>query len=59
MDGTLKTVNADSATTSKEICDELAATVGLKDQFGFSLYIAYFDKVSIFSLAWLSDVNIN
>ncbi|MCP9257783.1 Unconventional myosin heavy chain 6 [Dirofilaria immitis] len=45
MDGTMIIVDADSATTSQEICDELAGAVALKESFGFSLYIAYFDKV--------------
>uniref|UniRef100_A0AAF5RTL4 Uncharacterized protein n=3 Tax=Wuchereria bancrofti TaxID=6293 RepID=A0AAF5RTL4_WUCBA len=45
MDGTIITVCVDSATTSREICDELAECISLKDSFGFSLYITYFDKV--------------
>ncbi|KAK0401978.1 hypothetical protein QR680_016074 [Steinernema hermaphroditum] len=46
MDGTVKTLNADSATTAKELCDGVAKKVGLKEPFGFSVYIALFDKVS-------------
>ncbi|XP_032751556.1 unconventional myosin-VIIa isoform X2 [Rattus rattus] len=46
MDGTTKTLLADSATTAKELCNALADKISLKDRFGFSLYIALFDKVS-------------
>ncbi|XP_040819908.1 unconventional myosin-VIIa isoform X2 [Ochotona curzoniae] len=46
MDGTTKTLLTDSATTARELCNALADKISLKDRFGFSLYIALFDKVS-------------
>eukprot|EP00039_Didymoeca_costata_P032095 m.36807 g.36807 ORF g.36807 m.36807 type:complete len:2189 (+) comp9188_c0_seq1:109-6675(+) len=46
MDGNTKTLLADSATTASELCNQLAEKIQLKDRFGFSLYIALFDKVS-------------
>ncbi|CAL9685160.1 unnamed protein product [Knipowitschia caucasica] len=46
MDGTTKTLLADSATTASELCHALADKICLRDRFGFSLYIALFDKVS-------------
>ncbi len=45
MDGNTKTLLADSATTAKELCSQLAEKTNLKDQFGFSVYISLYDKV--------------
>lgn len=45
MDGTTKTLLTDSATTARELCNALADKISLKDRFGFSLYVALFDKV--------------
>lgn len=46
MDANHKKLYADSATTARELCNQLAEKINLKDKFGFSLYIALFDKVS-------------
>ncbi|XP_063838937.1 myosin-VIIa-like [Ostrinia nubilalis] len=45
MDESMKTVQSDSATTSEEICQQIADSIGLTDTFGFSLYITLYDKV--------------
>eukprot|EP00117_Sycon_ciliatum_P034727 scpid4751/ scgid26450/ Myosin-VIIa; Protein crinkled len=53
MDGNTKTLLADSATTAGELCEQLTKKIELGDTFGYSLYIALFDKVS--SLGSSSD----
>ncbi|XP_074955503.1 unconventional myosin-VIIb [Phalacrocorax aristotelis] len=45
MNGQSITVPADSASIAKEICQFIAHKTKLKDLFGFSLYVAVFDKV--------------
>ena len=45
LDGSTKFLLADSAITTRELCQQLSDKIGLKDQFGFSLYLAIFDKV--------------
>lgn len=45
MDNSSQTIEVDSATTSEEICKQIATTLNLKDTFGFSLFITLSDKV--------------
>uniref|UniRef100_A0A4W4EFL6 Uncharacterized protein n=1 Tax=Electrophorus electricus TaxID=8005 RepID=A0A4W4EFL6_ELEEL len=45
MDGRTISLPVDSASTSKEICQVLSQKVKLQDTFGFSLYMAVYDKV--------------
>uniref|UniRef100_A0A3Q2Y1Q6 Unconventional myosin-VIIa-like n=1 Tax=Hippocampus comes TaxID=109280 RepID=A0A3Q2Y1Q6_HIPCM len=45
MDGRSINLPVDSASTSKELCQLLANKVKLKDMFGFSLYVALYEKV--------------
>uniref|UniRef100_A0A8C4X8N6 Myosin VIIB n=1 Tax=Erpetoichthys calabaricus TaxID=27687 RepID=A0A8C4X8N6_ERPCA len=45
MDGHNLSVLLDSASTAEEICCYIAQKIGLKDIFGFSIYIALYDKV--------------
>ncbi|XP_072547051.1 unconventional myosin-VIIb [Salminus brasiliensis] len=45
MDGQTLSLPADSACTSAELCQAIAQKVNLKDAFGFSLYIALYEKM--------------
>ncbi|XP_072246199.1 unconventional myosin-VIIb [Leuresthes tenuis] len=45
MDGRSINLPVDSASTSKEICQLVSNKVKLKDTFGFSLYVAMYEKV--------------
>ncbi|KAI5099410.1 unconventional myosin-VIIa isoform X2 [Silurus meridionalis] len=44
MDGRVLTLGMDSSSTSSELCSAVAQKINLKDTFGFSIYISYFDK---------------
>lgn len=46
MNGNNVQVEADSATTAEELCSQLRGKLGLQDDFGFSLFIALYDKFS-------------
>ncbi|XP_055591765.1 myosin-VIIa-like [Uranotaenia lowii] len=45
MDGASKNVEIDSATTASEMCEKIAFGVGLKDVFGFSIFVMLQEKV--------------
>ncbi|KAK2172043.1 hypothetical protein NP493_996g00031 [Ridgeia piscesae] len=42
----VESIEADAATTSTEVVAKLANKIGLKDTFGFSVFVAIFHKVS-------------
>uniref|UniRef100_A0A674CKG4 Unconventional myosin-VIIa-like n=1 Tax=Salmo trutta TaxID=8032 RepID=A0A674CKG4_SALTR len=45
MDGLSVSLPVDSACTSAEVCQALAKKVNIKDTYGFSLYIGFYEKV--------------
>ncbi|XP_072471842.1 LOW QUALITY PROTEIN: unconventional myosin-VIIb [Notamacropus eugenii] len=44
MNGESLTIAADSASSSREVCQHIADKLRLKDLFGFSIYVAIYDK---------------
>uniref|UniRef100_A0AAQ5YJ67 Myosin VIIBb n=1 Tax=Amphiprion ocellaris TaxID=80972 RepID=A0AAQ5YJ67_AMPOC len=50
MDGRSVDLPLESASTSAEVCQAVADQLGLKDTYGFSLYISLYEKVSMWSL---------
>ncbi|XP_050087157.1 myosin-VIIa-like isoform X1 [Anopheles aquasalis] len=45
MDGTNRSIEADSASTAGELCERISDLVGLKDRFGFSIFVTLQDKI--------------
>uniref|UniRef100_A0A3B3UW20 Unconventional myosin-VIIa-like n=1 Tax=Poecilia latipinna TaxID=48699 RepID=A0A3B3UW20_9TELE len=45
MNGETIKVQLDSASTSSEVCQAVANKLGLKDTFGFSVYISFYEKM--------------
>ncbi|XP_054889758.1 unconventional myosin-VIIa-like isoform X2 [Poeciliopsis prolifica] len=45
MSGETVKVQLDSASTSAEVCQAVANKIGLKDTFGFSVYISFYEKM--------------
>ncbi|KAF7281466.1 hypothetical protein GWI33_004713 [Rhynchophorus ferrugineus] len=45
LDASEITVEIDSATTAEEIITKISSDLGIKDTFGFSLFVALYDKV--------------
>ncbi|XP_067331027.1 unconventional myosin-VIIa-like isoform X2 [Channa argus] len=45
MDGRKINVELESASTSAEVCQTVADKIGVKDMYGFSLYISFEDKL--------------
>lgn len=46
QDGRNIEIQLNSSSTSEEVCQDVANDIGLKDTYGFSLYIRLYDKVS-------------
>ena len=44
--GHVESIEVDAATTSTEMCSKLANKIGLKDLFGFSIFVSIFHKVT-------------
>ncbi|GLG96071.1 Myosin-VIIa [Gryllus bimaculatus] len=48
MDGSSLQAEADSATTAAELCSQICRKLQMQDDFGFSLFIALYDKIMQF-----------
>ena len=46
MDGTTKLFEVDPATTCAELCKQIKETLGVKNLFGFSIYVSALEQVS-------------
>ena len=46
MDGATKSFEVDPATTCGELCKTIKEKLGLKNVFGFSIYVASLEQVS-------------
>uniref|UniRef100_A0A3Q0RF94 Myosin VIIBb n=1 Tax=Amphilophus citrinellus TaxID=61819 RepID=A0A3Q0RF94_AMPCI len=44
-DGRMISIHLESASTSAEVCQDVANDIGLKDTYGFSLYISLYEKI--------------
>ena len=46
MDGTIRPIEVDSASTAHEVVLQISSNLGIVDTFGFSIYVKLFDKVT-------------
>lgn len=51
MDGNEQNVIVDPATTSRELVRKLCGLLGMKEHFGFSVFVSMYNKVSLDGVA--------
>ena len=56
-DHRVESIEADPATTAGEMVTLLANKIGLREEFGFSICISIYDKVSILDTYVILEVN--